>query len=126
MLAKVEFAVGDNGVGPGLGFLVGGHKGAFEFVGGGGGFDEGDVAALVAVDKVSVDGGDGCRAVAGTFDRSPFDLAGFEFNADGITAVVLVAAVDVAVDEDHAAVVVLEDFGFEEVDLFGGLAIELQ
>ena len=37
----------------------------------------------------------------------------------------LVAAVDVAVDEDHAAVVVLEDFGFEEVDLFGGLAIEL-
>ena len=39
MLAKVEFAVGDNGVSPGLGFLVGGHKGAFEFVGGGGGFD---------------------------------------------------------------------------------------
>lgn len=60
MLAEVEFAVGDNGVSPGLGFLVGGHKGAFEFVGGGGGFDEGDVAALVAVDKVSVDGGDGC------------------------------------------------------------------
>ena len=47
-------------MGPGLGFLVGGHKGAFEFVAGGGSFDEGDVAALVAVDKVAVDGGDGC------------------------------------------------------------------
>ena len=107
LFAEVEFAVEDDGVGPGFRFLMDGHEGTFEFVAIGGGFDEGDVAALVAVDEVAIDVGDAGGAVAGPFFGAPFDFAGFDFNADRVAAVVLVAAIYVVFDEDHAAVVVL-------------------
>ena len=126
LLAEVELSVGDDGVGPGFFFLVSGHEGAFEFVAGGGGFDQSDVAALVAVDEVAVDISDAGGSVAGAFDGAPFDFAGFEFDADGIAAVVLVAAKDVSVDKDHAAVVVLESFGFEKINFLGRITIEFE
>ena len=126
MLAEVEFSVGDDGVGPGFFFLVSRHERAFEFVAGGGGFDQGDVAALVAIDEVAVDIGDAGGSMTGSFDGAPLDFAGFEFDADGITAVVLVAAKDVTVDKDHAAVVVLESFGFEKINFLGRITIEFE
>ena len=112
LLAEVELAVGDDGVGPGFFFLVGGHEGAFEFVAGWGGFDQGDVAALVTVGKVAVDISDAGGAVTGDFNGAPLDFPGFEFDTDRISAVVFVATVNVSVDENHAAVVILESFGF--------------
>ena len=107
LFAEVEFAVEDDGVGPGFRFLMDGHEGTFEFVAIGGGFDEGDVAALVAVDKVAIDVGEAGGAVADSFFRPPFYFAGFDFETDGVAAVVLVAAVYVVFNKDHAAMVVL-------------------
>lgn len=99
---------------------MGGHEGAFEFVFLRVGFDEGDVAALVAVDEVTIDVSEAGGFAPDAFFRAPFDVAGFEFNADGLSSVMAVSAVDVAIDEDHASVVVLEGSGFEKVDFFGG------
>ena len=126
MLTQVEFSVNNHRVRPGFGFLVGRHEGTLEFVCLGVGFDEGDVAALVAVDEVSIDVSDCGGTVPGSFFRAPFDLAGFHFNADGISTVVLVGAVNVSVDKDHATVVVLKGLGFQEVNFFGGFSIELE
>lgn len=76
------------------------------------------MAALVAIDEMTIDIGDAGGSMSRTFRGSPFYFSGFHFDTDGVTAIVLVAAIDVAVDEDHAAVVVLEGLGLEEVYFF--------
>src|SRR5438552_2189085 len=60
LVAEVEAAVDDDGLGPAaFGADVGGLERSFEVIGGGGGFDKGDFAAAVAEDQIAVGVADG-------------------------------------------------------------------
>src|SRR5262249_42866170 len=130
LLAEIEFAAGDDGVRPTRRAAVRDGKGALFLVTFRRGFDQSHGAVLVAEIEVAVGIDHRGGAVARGLPLLPNDLAGLQLDASGSAGIVAVAGVNVIADEDHAAVVVLQFSGAEEIDLFGphavAVALELE
>src|SRR5688572_4788390 len=97
LIAQVELAAGDDGVGPAFAVVAGDLELALELVLFGRRLDQGHRAALITEVEVAVGIGDRGAAAAGAAAGPPGVLAGLAVDADRESVVVPVAAINEAV-----------------------------